>query len=300
MTDTPHDLIVIGTGVAGLSAAREALRAGLTVACIESQIFGGLILNVNELDGAIQGSGSEFAAGLMEEVQQLGAVQIGGAASALEAGDGSVRVTADSGRHAARAVVVASGAARRKLGVPGEEALDGRGVSHCADCDAPMFRGQAVVIAGGGDSALQSALVLAMHCSQVVIVHRGGAFNAKPHLVAAVQATPNVELRFGSEVSEVLGTGGVEGVRIGAQVVPCSGFMACVGLEPASAFLPAAVERDDRGAVLTLADFQTTMPGVYAAGAVRAGCGGMVEDAVSDGAAAARAVVARLAGLDGL
>ncbi|HSW16851.1 MAG TPA: NAD(P)/FAD-dependent oxidoreductase [Ramlibacter sp.] len=295
MTDTTsHDLVVIGAGVAGLAAARAALRAGLSVAWLEAQMFGGLIMNVNELDGAMSGSGSDFASDLMMQAAELGGESLDGAARGVEPdGDGLV-VTSDSGRHRARAVIVASGASLRKLGVPGEAELEYRGVSHCADCDGPMFQGRLVVVAGGGDSALQSALVLAKFCSRVVLVHRGGEFSAKPQFVAAVAAEPRIEARLHSEVTEVVGGDTVEGVRINGEVVPCHGFLAQVGLEPATAFLAAQVARDARGALLVSDDLETAMPNVFAAGAARAGCGGMIEDAMRDGESAARAVVQRL------
>lgn len=292
---TSHDLVVIGAGVAGLSAARTALRAGLTAAYLEAQMFGGLILNVNALDGAIAGSGAEFASNLMGEVADLGGENLEGVADGIEAEGDDLVVTSDAGRHRARAVIVASGAALRKLGVPGETELEYKGVSHCADCDGPMLQGQTVVLVGGGDSALQSALVLAQFCERVHLVHRGERFRAKPLLVDAVQAAGNITVHFKRQVSEVLGNEGVEGVRLGGETLACTGFFAFVGLEPNSAFLPAQVARDARGAVVTSAQFETGMPGVYAAGAVRSGCGGMIEDAIAEGEAAAAAVAVRLA-----
>jgi thioredoxin reductase (NADPH) len=137
--------------------------------------------------------------------------------------------------------------------------------------------------------------VLAQFCERVHLVHRGERFRAKPHLVDAVQSAGNITVHFRRQVSEVLGHEGVEGVRLDGETLACTGFFAFVGLEPNSAFLPARVARDARGAVITSARFETGMPGVYAAGAVRSGCGGMIEDAIAEGEAAAAAVAARLA-----
>ena len=295
MSDTTsHDIVVIGAGAAGLSAVREALQAGLSAAWLEAQMFGGLVLNVNELDGAIQGNGAELSSTWMAEAVEGGAVDLEAAASGIERDGDALVVTSDAGRHRARAVVVASGAAPKKLGVPGEAELEHKGVSHCADCDGPMLEGRDVVVVGGGDSALQSALVLARYCARVHLVHRGSAFRAQRHFIDAVGAAPNVAVRFGSTVTEVLGTDGVEGARVEGTVLPCGGVFVYIGLQPCSDFLPAQIERDSRGAVKTDASLETAMAGVFAAGAGRSGCGGMLEHAVAEGRAAARAAAARL------
>jgi thioredoxin reductase (NADPH) len=295
MSDTTsHDVVVIGAGAAGLNAARQVLQAGLRCAWLEAAMFGGLVLNVNELDGSVEGSGAELSSNWLSEVMDLGGEDLEAGACGIERDGDALIVTSDAGRHRARAIIVASGAALKKLGVPGEKELEYKGVSHCADCDGPMFEGKQVTVVGGGDSALQSAMVLSKFCSKVHLVHRAATFSAQPHWVDAVSAAGNIEVHWNSVVSEVLGAGGVEGVRVNGDVIACEGFFAFVGLQPASGFLPAEIERDERGAVLASQGHETTMPGVFAAGAVRAGCGGSLADAMADGEAAARAVVARL------
>jgi thioredoxin reductase (NADPH) len=294
---TSHDVVVIGAGAAGLNAALGSLRAGLSTAWLEAQMFGGLVLNVNELEGAIEGSGADLSSGWMDQAMDLGAENLEGVACGIERDGDALVVVSDAGRHRARAVIVASGAALKKLGVPGEAELEYKGVSHCADCDGPMFEGEAVTVVGGGDSALQSAMVLSKFCAQVHLVHRGSAFRAQPHWIEAVAATGNIQVHWNSEVSEVVGTEGVEGVRIDGELIPCNGFFAFVGLEPASGFLPAEIGRDAHGAVIASSNMETALPGVFAAGAVRAGCGGALADAVADGEAAARAVALRLGAL---
>ncbi|RYY89036.1 MAG: NAD(P)/FAD-dependent oxidoreductase [Comamonadaceae bacterium] len=295
---TSHDVVVIGAGAAGLAAVREALAAGLSAAWLEANMFGGLILNVNELDGAVQGSGAELASTWMAEATEAGGEDLGAVALGLERdGEGWV-VVSDAGRHAARCVIIASGAALRKLGVPGEAELEHKGVSHCADCDGPMFHGQDVVVVGGGDSALQSACTLAKYCAKVHLVHRRDAFTAQPHWQAAVRAAPNIEVHFNSVVSEVAGTEGVEGARINGDLVPCTGFFAFVGLAPATALLPPDLSLDERGAVRVSDDNRTELPGLFAAGIVRAGCGGALQDAIDDGMRAGRSAAARLGAMD--
>ena len=289
-----HDLIVIGNGAAGLGAAREALLVGLSTAYLEKDLFGGLVLNVNELDGKIAGSGAELSAEWLQEVVDLGGESLTGAAESIEREGEDLIVVGDSGRYRARAVIVASGAVLKKLGIPGESELEYKGVSHCADCDGPMFQGQDVVVVGAGDSALQSAMVLTQFCNRVHLIHRGASFRAQPHWIEAVRASDKIEVHLNSEVSEVLGVNGVEAVRVQGQTIACAGFFAFVGLQPTSHFLPGSITRDERGAVLVSESLETTMSGVFAAGVVRAGCGGMLEDALADGVAAARAVRARL------
>jgi thioredoxin reductase (NADPH) len=296
MSDTTsHDLVVIGAGAAGLNAALAGLRAGLSTAWLEAQMFGGLVLNVNELEGEISGSGAELASLWVSEVVDLGGENLEAVANGIERDGDALVVVSDAGRHRARAVIVASGAALKKLGVPGEAELEHKGVSHCADCDGPMFQGHDVVVVGGGDSALQSAAVLSRYCRQVHLVHRRDTFRAKPYWVDIVAAASNVRVHLDSEVGEVIGHDGVEGARVNGAVLPCTGFFAFVGLEPSTGLLPAGVARDERGALVTgSTGMETTMPGVFAAGIVRSGCGGTLADAVADGEAAARAAIDHL------
>jgi len=299
--NSTHDVVVIGAGVAGLSAALESARLGLRVCLIEELLFGGLVVNVNHLLPAVAGlpaSGIDLAAELMTRVSDLGVTSAFEAVTALQIASGLAVVTAE-GAHGARAVVVASGARLRKLGVPGEAEFQDRGVSHCADCDAPLYQGQDVMVVGGGDSALQEALVLSEHCGRVHLVQRGASFGARREFVEKLRERPNILPRMETEVEqlrgeEALSRVAIRGIDGTSAEIPCTGFFAYVGLEPNTSFLPDQLARDVDGRVMVDAQLESSIPNVYAIGAVRAGYGGQLDDAISDARAAALAVARRL------
>jgi len=295
---TDYDVIVIGAGIAGLTAAKRLTQRGLNVASIEGGLFGGLVTNVNELEGAYAGSGADLASSLMMEIADLGCATLSETVTALAAQGDAIVVTTDAATHAARAVIVASGARLRRLGVPGEAALEYKGVSQCADCDGPLFQGERVVVVGAGDSALQEALVLSAYCADVRIVHRGAAPAARARWIDAVQQCANVTFVPEAEIEAIDGEDRVEAVRVrgarGTQRIPCAGVFAYVGLDPAADFMPAATPRDMSGALVVDASLATPLANVFAIGAVRSGYGGTLEDAVGDAHTAATAVLQRL------
>ena len=300
MMQASYDLIVIGEGVSGLTCAGHAARAGIKTATFEAYLFGGLVLNVNELEGYPEDrgtSGADLASGLMQAGAEAGVVSVQEAVTAIRAAGGAFEVATASSVYGARQVVIASGARLKKLAVPGEDEFEGRGVSRCADCDGPMFQNENVVVVGGGDSALQEALVLARYCRKVHIVHRGVKFRARPEFIVRAGADSRIAIMWNTVVEAILGDKMVGKVRLrsGGKTgeIACAGVFAYIGLEPNVGFAP-ELKRDARGYLVTSDDFETSTPGIWAIGAARAGYSGLLRDAAAEAQRAAAAVRARL------
>ena len=193
----------------------------------------------------------------------------------------------------ARAVVIATGTTLKTLGIPGEEQLRGKGVSHCASCDAPLLRGRIVGVVGGGDSALQEALTLAQHASRVIVLHRGTAFSAQAAYVQRVQENPKIEVRFGTIVEEAIGNGGLKSVRTRTvsdgktDDLELAGLFVYVGLAPATTWLDGVLALDASGRIPVDGEMRSSLPGLFAAGTVRSGSAGRAAAAAGDGATAA-------------
>jgi thioredoxin reductase (NADPH) len=293
------DIAVIGGGIAGLTAAHHAALAGVSVGhFIADGMPGGLVMNVGALDGwpaASAVGGAELAAGLLGRNEELGVSLVPSRIDSLQA----KTLSGPDGTWRAKQVIVATGASLRALDVPGAERLAGRGVSQCAWCDGGLYRDAEVVVAGGGDAALSEAIHLAEFARSVTIVTRGEMFRARRSYVSRVADDERFKLRWASEVVEVLGDKGVDGVRVrdneagSEEVVACSGLFVFVGLEANAGLLPADVARNERGFVITDANFETASPGVFAVGAVRSGYGGRLTQAVAEATTAAERAAAR-------
>jgi len=294
------DVIVIGQGYAGLTAARLSMQRGLRTANFEAECMGGLVININELDPAPPGaepSGAELASSLALSNVEQGVVPVTDAVTAVErTDDGAWVVKTDAEVYLARHVIVASGARLRKLGIPGEEEFFGQGVSQCADCDGPLFQDMDTVVVGGGDSAFQEALALSQFARTVTIVMRGARPRARAEILTRAAANPKLTQLPHTRLEAVLGVRrqGVEAVRIttagaGERTLACGGVFIFIGLEPNTAFLPADLRRDPAGALITSEQCATGVPDLWAIGAVRSGHGGTLMDAAAD---AQRAVAA--------
>lgn len=294
-----HDVLVIGAGIAGLSCAEHAAALGLSVICFEqSDMLGGAVANVGALEGfpsARPVAGIDLANGLAQSCRSLGVDIVTAPVEALGLDGPTKSVSAGGQNYPGARVVVATGTRLRRLGVPGEEELAGRGVSQCAFCDAGLFREEAVAVVGGGDAAVQEALHLAQFAGSVTMLVRGTTLRARRSYVQQASGNPKFAFRWNTRVEAVLGDTQVAGVRIagddGSEELACAGLFVFIGGEPNTDTLPADIERDAEGYLLTDAQLQTSVPGVYAIGAARAGYGGELVQAAAEGVAAAQAVV---------
>jgi thioredoxin reductase (NADPH) len=297
-----YEIVVVGGGLAGLSAAYHAAVRGAEVACLESAgVYGGLIVNVSALDdipGAGQ-PGAAFADTMMQRARDAGVTFVATQATALSAGGSGIAVATGQGDFNARRVILATGAAQRRLGVPGERELEHRGVSTCAWCDGGLFRGKRVAVVGGGDSALQATLHLATLCSGVDVIVRGEELRARRSYVMAAADNPAVAFHWATSVASIDGADAVSGLTVqspeGTAKLPCAGLFLYAGLTPNSQFLPAEIARDESGAVVTDGRGRTSVAGIFAVGALRSGYDGAGVNALSDGASAAIAATAELA-----
>jgi thioredoxin reductase (NADPH) len=291
------EIAVIGGGLAGLAAARQATRLGRLVTLFESSgMYGGQVATVELVDGlGAPGhfSGQDVAIHLLDEARKAGAHIVDMPVSSLETG-AKLTLTDEAGTvYHPEAVIVASGAAARKLGVAGEEDFAGRGLSHCATCDGGFFRGEDVAVIGGGDAAVTEALVLTRTSRTVYMVCRS-PLKAKREYIERIDAKENVKFVWDSEVTAILGGDAVTGialrnVRTGeTSELACSGLFPFIGTEPNAPFLSARL-RNKGGFVATGAELATSDPRVFAVGAVRAGYGGNVSQAMAEGVSAAEA-----------
>lgn len=297
-----HDLIIIGAGPAGLSAAIYASRAELDYILIEENfVNGGQIIDTYEIDNypGLPGlSGMDLAQKMADHAEKLGAEIVNAAVEGLELEGDVKKVKTDEGTFEAKAVIIASGAAHSHLGVPGEEELAGRGVSYCATCDGAFYRGKTTVVVGGGDVAVEDAIFLARGCEKVYVVHRRDELRAVKTLQTALFALPNVEMVWDSNLKSINdgGDGKVTSVTVvnkydqSERVLDVDGVFIAVGITPRSGFVGTGIETNKGGYIVADETCETSIPGVFAAGDVRAKQLRQVSTAIADGANAVTSV----------
>lgn len=303
----PHDLLIIGGGPAGLTAALYGARGGLDTVVLEMGAPGGqagLTDRIENYPGFPEGiNGMELAMKFAEQARRFGARIEMTTVQGVELNGEIKKAFTGSGEFTARAVIIASGAHPRPLGVPGEEEFRGRGVSYCATCDGAFFRDKKVAVVGGGDSAVEEALFLTRFASQVTIIHRRDALRATKVLQERARDNPKISFCWNTVVTRIKGeekVGSLElkDVNSGAtREEAFDGVFIFIGLEPNTGFLKGTLTLDSQGYIVTRENLATSIPGVFAAGDVRAKDFRQVSTAVGDGAVAAMAAERYLAGL---
>ena len=293
-----YDILLVGGGPAGLTAAIYAARAGKTVAVLERETPGGQIVSaplVENYPGILSISGAELAQKMTEQAKSLGAELLSAEATGLSKTQNGFLVSCADGALEARTVILATGASHRKLGLSQEDALTGCGISYCAVCDGAFYDGAGVAVVGGGDTALQDALFLANTCRSVTLIHRRNAFRASPHLVSCAERQENIRILRNYTVQKLLRLGDVlQGVELlnleteETERLDMDGLFIAVGQAPQSAPFQEAVAVEN-GYYLAGEDTKTSLPGVFAAGDGRKKQVRQLTTAVSDGAAAALA-----------
>lgn len=292
-----YDLIIIGSGPAGLSAAIYGKRAGLKLLVLEKNpMSGGQVLNTYEVDnylGMPGMDGFDMGTRFREHADKLGVEFREATALSLEDRGGHKLIHTDQGDLETRTAILATGAVHAMLGAPGEERLGGRGVSYCATCDGAFFRGRTVAVVGGGDVALEDAIYLARTCEKVYLIHRRDELRGAMVLQQELKALSNVEILYSHVVEEILGGDAVEAVVLkdckteAAFRLPVAGVFVAVGIRPQTELVRGLAACDGSGYVLAGEDCATDVPGLFAAGDVRRKPLRQIVTAVADGANAA-------------
>lgn len=292
------DIVIIGAGTAGLTAAIYGQRAGLSCTVFEKYAPGGQIVNspvIENYPGMFGVSGYDYSMALFEQAQKLGAEVQFAEAESVDFSGKTKKIKTSAGDFEAKAVIIANGAARRKIGCKGEEEFEGRGVSYCATCDGNFFRGKAVAVVGGGESAFEEAEYLSEICEKVYLIHRRDVFTAAKTAVDSVLKKKNVTVLTNSVIEEIKGEAAVSSVVIknranGSKAeIPLSAVFVSIGLVPENKIFEGVLRLDESGYIDAGEDCLTGAEGVFVAGDTRKKQLRQLVTAASDGAAAATA-----------
>lgn len=302
-----YDLVIIGAGTAGLSAAVYGVRAGLSTLVIESNLHGGQIINTPDIVNypAIEIiSGADFANKLLEHAVHLGAQVVYEKIVSLDLGGKIKEIATNQNKYAAKSVIIANGAQRREIGCAGEKEFQGKGVSYCATCDGSFYKGQTVCIAGGGNTALEDALYLARICKTVHLIHRRDAFRGNKQTARKVQQTANIQLHLNKQIIQIEGNQKVNAVVIedtkdkSQTTIQTNGVFIAIGLTPENQFFKEWLDLNSDGYIIAGEDCKTKTPGLFVAGDTRTKEVRQLVTAAADGAVAATASALYIEQLD--
>ncbi|MFC1892672.1 thioredoxin-disulfide reductase [Chloroflexota bacterium] len=292
-----YDVVIIGGGPAGLTAGIYTSRARLKTLLLEKELIGGLVIYAGQVEnfpGFPEGiSGMELGELMRQQAAKYGLETITAETTRIELQGEQKVLTTTEGRFVARAVIIASGSERQKLGVPGEVELTGRGVAVCATCDGALFADRPVAVVGGGNAALNEALHLAKYASRIILIHRRDQLRATRILQERVLAEPKIEIRWNTVVDEIEGPDVVRQLKLRdvttgeRTTLEVAGVFVSAGLKPNTDFLKSLLRLDDARQVVTNERLETEIPGIFAAGDVRRDSGRQAITAAGDGATAA-------------
>ena len=295
-----YDIIVVGGGPAGLTAAVYARRASKTVLVLEAKAWGGQIINTPDIENypvEAHISGFDFAARLYEQAKALGAELVQEKVVEIRDADETKQVVTASGVREARALILATGSENRRLGVDGEEALIGRGVSYCATCDGNFFRRKDVAVVGGGNTALEDALYLADLANKVYLIHRRDRFRGEESTAERLKQKPNVEFVWNSNVTRLIAEKRLSAIEVtnkldgSVRTIEVKGLFVAVGRVPENENFRGLIDLDEAGYAIAGENCRTRTPGVFVAGDNRTKEVRQLVTAAADGAVAATEAV---------
>lgn len=293
-----YDIIIVGAGPAGLTAALYALRADKSVLVLEKGTFGGQITyspQIENYPGFVKMSGNEFADKLVDQVISQGAEIEMETVTRIVDGSEFKTVVTEDGEYQAKAVIIATGVKHRQIGLPNENSLVGAGVSYCAVCDGAFFKGQTVAVLGGGNSALQEAILLADGCKKVYVIQNLDFFTGEARLVEKLKERSNVEFIMGTVISALLGDTALSGLRLRKESdsseseLAVDGLFVAIGLAPENEAFADVAGLNEYGYIDSDESCLTRTPGIFTAGDCRSKSIRQITTAVADGSVAALA-----------
>ena len=295
-----YDIAIVGGGPAGMTAALYAARAGKSVVLFEGEMLGGQILPTRKIENypaLPEVDGYTFAEGLTKQITALGVAIVYAAVAKVEKAEGGFTLQTSGEVYNSSALILATGLKHRKLGLKGEEALIGRGISFCATCDGMFFRKKEVAVVGGGNTAVQDALVLSEYCSRVYLIHRRAELRAEKSLAEQMMAKENIEFIGETVIEELEGEDSLQSLTLrnvssgAVEYLPVAALFEAIGQHPQNAAFADLVDLDEDGYFLTDNECRTSCPGVFAAGDACRKSVRQLTTAVSDGTVAALSAV---------